>query len=193
MRWKFHVLISSVIALTVGSSAGATASTHAGRVSVHVQRKPSFTGNVHISFRPTDRLPEGGYYYAVMVLRPYRHYTRASLPPCATSSNMERTDYGYPQSGRPVRLTLTPAKSTTGHWCPGGIYTGAIYAVPHTPPCEGKYPCRSEPYEPPGSLCPRNPHPCFGIVKPRGYAYPNALPTPLAKGTRITDHFRVIF
>ena len=80
--------------------------------------------------------------------RPYKRYTRRTPPPCATSSNMERTDYGYPAPDGAVRLTLTPTVSATHHWCRGGSYIGAIYAVPHAPPCESKYPCRSEPYEP---------------------------------------------
>ena len=187
-----QLLIAGFVALTAAGSVYASTSTKT--VSVHVQPKRSVTGDVHISFQPTDRLPEGGYYYAVIVLKRYKHYTRASPPPCSTSSDMERTDYGYLQSGHPVRLALTPVKSTTGHWCRGGSYAGAIYAVPQAPPCESRYPCRSEPYEPPS--------PCWeiapgrracGVVKPRGYAYPDGLPTPLAKGARIIGHFQVTF
>ncbi len=105
---------------------------------------------------------------------------------------MEKTDYGYPQPGRSVRLTLTPAKSVAGHWCRGGNYLGAVYAVPHAPPCNRAYPCRSEPYEP---------SPCFeiapgrracGVVaRPKLYRYPDGLPAPLAKGTRIIGRFAV--
>ncbi len=146
---------------------------------------------MHITFHaPT--LPEGGYYYAVIVLKPYKKYTRTSPPPCATSSDMQRTDYGYPQPGGEVALALTPAKSHTRHWCPGGDYLGAIYAVPHAPPCESAYPCRSEPYK----------KPCAGIgpgcvegvvARPREWAYPQGLPTPLASGTTIVGHFTVTF
>jgi hypothetical protein len=163
---------------------------------VHVQRKLNVLENVHISFHPTDQLPSGGYYYAVLVLKPYRHYTRQASPPCATSSNMQRTDYGYLQPGRPVALALAPANSRAGHWCRGGSYLGGIYAVPHTPPCSSTYPCRSEPYE--------SPRPCFkpeasarivcGVVAhPRIYAYPEGLPAPLAPGTRIIARFGVRF
>jgi hypothetical protein len=53
------------------------------------------------------RLPEGGYYYAVIVLERYKHYTRKAPPPCATSSDMQKTDYGYPHPGQPVKLALT--------------------------------------------------------------------------------------
>ena len=165
-------------------------------IQVHVQRNPSVLENVHLSFRPTDQLPSGGYYYAVIVLKPYRHYTRQAPPPCATSSNMQRTDYGYLQPGRPVALALTPTRSATGHWCRGASYLGGIYAVPHAPPCNRAYPCRAEPYE--------SPSPCFkleggrrvcGVVipRPQSYAYPDGLPAPLASGTRIIARFSVSF
>jgi hypothetical protein len=185
------LLIVSVVALTAAGSVGASASTQPEAVSVHVQQKPRIAGNVHVSFH-VQRLLEGGYYYAVIVLKPYKKYTRTSPPPCATSSNMQRTDYGYPQPSGEVALALTPAKSLTGHWCPGGDYLGAIYAVPHAPPCESTYPCRSEPYK----------EPCAGIrpgcvegvvARPKFYRYPDGLPTPLAKGTRIIGRFQVTF
>ncbi len=195
-RRLLHILIASVAALTATGSVGAAANTQPHAVSVHVQRKPNIAGNVHISFRPTDRLPPGGYYYAVIVLKQYKHYTRNEPPPCATSSNMQETDYGYPQSGRPVRLALTPAESTTGHWCPGGTYSGAIYAVPQAPPCEGKYPCAtSEPHEPPSpcwEIAPGD-RACGKVAPARTYKYPDGPPAPLAKGARIIGHFRVTF
>lgn len=162
---------------------------------VHVQGQLNTRENVHVSFQAGSRLPDGGYYYAVIVLKPYKRYTRNAPPPCSTSSDMERTDYGYPQPARNVRLALTPAKSATGHWCRGGAYVGAVYAVPHAPPCESKYPCRSEPYEPPS--------PCWevasgrkvcGIVAlPRRYAYPDGIPEPLAHGAHIVGRFSVAF
>jgi hypothetical protein len=168
----------------------------AGVVAVHVQPKPHVRKNVHIRFHSPGPLPEGGYYYAVIVLKPYRHYTRQSSPPCSTSSNMQRTDYGYPQPDQSVRLALTPAKSSTEHWCPGGHYIGAVYAVPQAPPCERKYPCRySEPYEPPSPCFEISPgHTACGVVaRPRGYRYPEGPPSPLAKGTQIVAHFTVTF
>jgi hypothetical protein len=88
-RRRFALLGALVLAL--GASGTAWASTTA--VSAHVHR-PTPDGSVHISFRAAGRLPPGGYYYAVIALRPYRHYTRGS-PPCSTSSNVERADYGY--------------------------------------------------------------------------------------------------
>jgi hypothetical protein len=186
MHRLLGMLAASVIALSLMGAAAA-----AETVSVHVQRKLAARQNVHITFR-ARRLPEGGYYYAVIVLKPYKQYTRSSPPPCASSSDMQRTDYGYPQSSGRVALALTPAKSLTGHWCPGGDYLGAIYAVPHAPPCESAYPCHSEPYkEPCAGVGPGCVH---GIIKrPREWAYPQGLPTPLASGTTIVGHFTVGF
>jgi hypothetical protein len=187
-----YLLIVSIVALTAAGSVDAAAGTQA--VSVHVQRKPSVTGNVHVSFHPSGQLPPGGYYYAVLVLEPYKHYTRASPPPCSTSSDMEKTDYGYPHPGQPVRLALTPATSAAGHWCRGGAYSGGIYAVPQAPPCESTYPCRSEPYKEPcaavGPGCPVH----DGVVaKPELYSYPDGLPAPRAQGARIIARFQVTF
>ncbi|HZL47458.1 MAG TPA: hypothetical protein VFC30_00415 [Solirubrobacteraceae bacterium] len=194
MRWRFHALVVSVVALTIAGSVGASASPQPDSVSVHVQQQLSVAGNIHISFHATDRLPQGGYYYAVIVLKPYKGYTQNAPPPCATSSDMEKTDYGYPHPARPVALTLTPTKSTTGHWCRGGTYIGGIYAVPHAPPCNGTYPCRSENYE--GSNCfeLENGHRACGVVvRPKHYAYPEGLPKPIAQTTRIVAHFQVTF
>jgi hypothetical protein len=191
MRRTFR-FIASVVALGLASAVGASASAQPDGVPVNVQQKPSIAGNVHIGFPSTGSLPPGGYYYAVIVLKPYKHYTQEAPPPCATSSNMQKTDYGYPHPGHPVRLVLTPTKSATGHWCRGGSYIGAIYAVPHPPPCNSIYPCRSEPYK----------EPCAGVrpgcvegivARPREWAYPQGLPTPVAKGTRIIAHFKVSF
>jgi hypothetical protein len=162
-------------------------------VAVHVQRKLSARQNVHVTFRGHE-LPEGGYYYAVIVLKPYRKYTRSSPPPCATSSDMQRTDYGYPQPGGDVALALTPTGSHTGHWCPGGDYVGAIYAVPHAPPCDSEYPCLSEPYERP-KLCAGVGVGCvLGVVEERSdWKYPDGLPSPHASGTTIVGRFAVRF
>jgi len=194
MQRRFHVLILGVVTLSAAGSVGAAASTQPLIVSVHVQRKPSIAGSVHITFRPAEQLPSGGYYYAVIVLKQYKHYTRTTPPPCATSSDMEKTDYGYPYSGRPVRLALTPAKSTAGHWCPGGAYSGGIYAVPHSPPCESTYPCRSEPYEPnPCWELENGRKVCGKVAQPKLYAYPEALPKPIARGARIIGRFQVTF
>lgn len=135
MRSEPRYGLSVLGALVIACAMCGTARAGAAAVSVHVQ-KPNLKRSVHISFRPIGKLPPDGYYYAVMVLRPYRHYPRASPPPCSSASDMERADYGYPQSGKPVRLALTPARSTTGHWCRGGTYAGAIYAVPKRRPAK---------------------------------------------------------
>ncbi len=163
----------------------------AAPVSVHVQRELAIRQNVHVDFQAA-RLPEGGYYYGVIVLKPYKQYTRTSPPPCSTSSNMQRTDYGYPQTDGQVALALTPAKSSAGHWCPSGSYEGAIYAVPHAPPCESAYPCESESRKKPcAGVAPGCVH---GIVaRPEQYAYPDGLPTPRADGTTIVARFSVKF
>jgi hypothetical protein len=177
MSWRFQVLILSAIALTVAGSAAAVAGTQSAPVSVHPPQKPSIAGSIHISFRPTDRLPQGGYYYAVIVLKPYKHYTQYEPPPCATSSNMQKTDYAYPHPGRLVEFALTPAKSFARHWCRGGVYSGGIYAVPYQPPCNSTYPCRSEPYKAPSPCWEIEPgHKVCGVVaKPKLYLYPDGL------------------
>ena len=107
---------------------------------------------------------------------------------------MQRTDYGYPRPNGEVALALTPARSSTMHWCRGGSYAGAIYAVPHAPPCQSTYPCRSEPYEPPSPCWVIEGHPVCGVVAlPREYAYPDGLPAPLARGTSVVARFTVRF
>jgi hypothetical protein len=174
-------------AATVGFVASAQA------MPVHVQRKPAIRQNVHVRFSAPS-LPEGGYYYGVIVLKPYQKYTRRSPPACSTSSNMQRTDYGYPQPGGVVALALTPAKSKAGHWCRGGVYEGAIYSVPHAAPCESKYPCRSEPYTPPSPCWGTGEHIVCGlVVRPREWQYPDPLPKPLATGTTIVARFSLKF
>lgn len=183
--------LAALAALTA-SGAGLAAAT-AATVPVHVQGHPAVTASVRVSFH-AQPLAAGGYYYAVVVLEPYRHYTRSSPPPCATSSNMQRTDYGYPRAGGEVALALTPARSAARRWCRGGTYAGAVYAVPHAPPCEGRYPCRAEPYEPPSPCWGIDGHIVCGVVAlPRQYRYPDGLPAPLAKGTRVIAHFSVRF
>ena len=189
MRIAWHPLLA--LATAIAGVAGQPASS--ASVSAHVQRPRGVTGNVHVSLR-APALAGGGYYYAVIVLARYRHYTRSSPPPCATSSNMQRTDYGYPRANGEVALALTPTASKTRHWCRGGTYSGAIYAVPHAPPCEGKYPCRSEPYERPSPCWSVGGHIVCGVVAlPRQYSYPDGLPAPLAKGTSVVARFSVRF
>ncbi|HWX74530.1 MAG TPA: hypothetical protein VNZ05_04435 [Solirubrobacteraceae bacterium] len=186
-----RVLACALVAASSSATALSLPLSSAQALSVHVQRKLAIQRNLHVSFH-ARRLPEHGYYYAVIVLKPYKTYTHFSPPPCSTSSNMQATNYGYPTPRGEVVLTLTPAKSLTRRWCRGGVYEGAIYAVPHAPPCESTYPCRSEPYK----------EPCAGIgpgcvpgvvARPRQYAYPDGLPRPLATGTMIVGRFTVKF
>ena len=131
--------------LAVGAAASAVGASSAGTPAaqalsaLHVPRALAVGRDVRISFRASQR-PEGGYYYAVIVLKPYKRYTRPSPPPCSASSDMRRADYGYPQRDGVVKLALAPASSRTGRWCRGGTYAGAIYAVPHAPPCEAGTP-----------------------------------------------------
>jgi hypothetical protein len=140
-------------------------------------------------------LPNGGYYYAVLALRPYRHFTRTVTPACSASSDMQRTDYGYPQPDGQVALTLGPSKSDTGHWCRGGSYDGAVYAVPHTPPCENRYPCsRSEPYEPYAPCAGVGPGCVEGVIPlPVEWGYPDPPPVPLDSGTKTVARFSLKF
>jgi hypothetical protein len=188
MKRALRALVAGIAVLSFAGSEQASAA-----VSVHVQSKLAVHQNVHLTFR-ARHLPEGGYYYAVIVLKPYMKYTRYSPPPCSASSNMQRTDYGYPRPHGEVALALTPARSSTGHWCRGGLYVGAIYAVPQAPPCESTYPCRSEPYAPPSDCWSIEGKRVCGIaVRPSAYAYPGGLPTPLAHGTRIVGRFTVKF
>jgi hypothetical protein len=184
MRRVFQMLAIGACALGLAGASGTA-------VALRVQMNFSVRGNVHLSFRAPP-LHQGGYYYAVMVLKPYKHYTKAS-PPCSVSSDMQRADYGYPKGGN-VALALTPAKSRTGHWCAEGRYEGAVYAVPHAPPCESAYPCRSEPYEPPSACWNIEGRRVCGVVAlPRQWRYPSSLPTPLWPGTRIVGRFVVRF
>jgi hypothetical protein len=177
-----------------GTAAVAAGGSSPETVSVHAPHKLGDRASVNVSFRPGGRLPAGGYYYAVVVLKSYRHYTRRHPPPCATSSNMERADYGYPHPGREVSLVLHPAPSRSGHWCSGGNYVGAVYAVPQAPPCEARYPCFSEPYEPPSPCWNLEGQRVCGIVaKPPRYRYPDGLPRPLASGTHVVGRFSVGF
>lgn len=165
-----------------------------GQLAVRVQPRLDAAGSVHVSFHPADHLPPGGYYYAVIVLKPYRHFTRAAPPRCATSSNMEKTDYGFPQPAHALGLALTRTASAQHRWCPGGTYIGAIYAVRSAPPCNGTHPCRSESYE--ASPCfelEGGRRVCGVVVRPRVYAYPDGLPSPLEQSTHIVGRFQLTF
>jgi hypothetical protein len=137
---------------------------------------------VTVSFKPRGRLPKGGYYYSVLVLEDYR----PAGPQCAISSDMTRTDYGYPHRRHSVKLTLLPAPSALHEWCYEGIYDGAVYAVPHRPPCSHTRPCYA------GITC--GTHTVCGVVAPPlPYSYPGGLPKPIDSRSRIVAHFRLSF
>ncbi len=194
MRSSLYLAAFLVAAFGLTDALAASASGRPGEVAVQVQPKPGITDNVRVSFRPRTPLPAGGYYYAVIVLRPYKRYTSKAPPPCAVSSDMQKTAYGYPHPGRPVSLVLTRTGSRQHVWCRGGSYIGAIYAVPNPPPCEAKYPCRSEYSE--ASPCwevEPGRRVCGVVARPRTYSYPDGLPVPLEKATRIIGYFRVTF
>lgn len=183
--WVKKLMIGfTAVLLLLGTTASAA-------ISPKIVATPNIHHDVDLSFSGPP-LPEGGYYYAVIVLEPYRHYTLEHPPPCSVSSDMQKTEYGYPKGGKvSLSLALTPAKSHTGHWCLGGSYEGAIYAIPHAPPCEGSYSCYTEPPE----QCPEG-HGCVlhGVVaKPLKWAYPDRLPRPSSRGGSIVGWFVVRF
>jgi hypothetical protein len=187
MRLVLKVLLLIVAALVIVGSAWAAP------LDLKVQTKLSTRENVHLSFKAAP-LPEGGYYYAVIVLKaPYKDHDAEHQPPCAVSSNMQRTDYGYPHDDG-VLLALTPTTSRVGGWCPAGTYEGGIYAVPHAPPCESAYPCRAEAYEHHYHCNPEVERCFFGVVaQPKQWQWPDRLPSPLAGSAKIIGHFTIKF
>jgi hypothetical protein len=180
-RTAFPIALLLLAAVSVSAAAAGISP-----VSVQAPAHPSVQGNVAISFRPRGALPPGGYYYAVIVLENYAR-TNNGVPPCAVSSDMHRTVYGHPHPGRAVRLTLFPARSSEKHWCTGGTYVGAVYAVPHRPPCSRAYPCYGK------RACGGLPF-CGVVVRPeQPYSYPGGLPKPIDRTSRIVGHFQVHF
>jgi len=170
-------------------SSAAAAPVRLGPVSVKppvgllgVEEKPSVT------FRPQSGLPRGSYYYAVAVLVHYRPKgADAGTAPCAISSDMGLTEYGRPGGAKSLQLTLLPASASQGRWCAGGTYEGAVYAVPHPPPCNSKYPCYGR-----GSGC-GEPRGVCGVVINPGYSYPGGLPKPIDRRSRVVGHFKLLF
>ena len=216
MNRRLQRALMGALALGISGFISACAAAQAGRSSVQAPAHPSVHGTLHISLRVGGHLPRGGYYYAVLVLERYEHYSQQAPPPCATSSDMRRTAYGYPQPGGSVRLTLLPAKSASSQWCPGGSYLGAIYAVPHKPPCSRSYPCYGKTtqsgacwssegrtvcgvviapgHQPPGPKPePPGPKPAPPSPTPAPYSYPGGLPKPIDASTRIIARFHVNF
>jgi hypothetical protein len=179
--------LAASLALALLGSGSASHAAKLGPVSVGVPRQPSPTGDLRISFLPRY-LPRGGYYYAVLVLENYRDHVLGAPPTCAVSSDMDKTEYGYPTRGHRLRLTVIPARSQTDRWCIGGIYQGALYAVPHRPPCSKRYPCYGKRTCGGIPVCGVVPYPA-----PAPYSYPGGLPPPLDRSTRIVGRFQVSF
>jgi hypothetical protein len=209
MRFVKRCAVAGSLAITAFGLASAWAAPRLAPVSVSIPPHPRVVENVSITLSRGARPPRGGYYYAVVVLAGYRGYSSASPPPCAVSSDMDRTVYGFPHRGRRVHLVLIPVGSKTGRWCKGGSYEGAVYAVPHKPPCSREYPCRSASSEYAGAC--GGLQPC-GVVpapterpKPEPppteperppaptYTYPGGLPKPLDSSSRIVADFTLRF
>jgi hypothetical protein len=187
-----RALILTVPALALAGLQSASAASRLGPVSVRVSQQPSVGGSVRVGFMPRGDLPSGGYYYAVIVLKEYARRSPSAPPPCAISSDMRRTQYGYPHRGRALSLTLKPASSTSGHWCPGGTYAGAVYAVPHKPRCAGSQPCYGRSTQT-GSCWEVEGRLLCGVVAIPTYSYPGGLPKPIDHSARVVGHFQVSF
>jgi hypothetical protein len=187
-----HIAAASALALILPGAAVAAAAGMFSPVTVNVPAQVSVLGHVRIGFSPRRPLPSGGYYYAVLVLDQYRGYSQKEPPPCAVSSEMKMTQYGYAHRGR-VRLTLAPAQSAEARWCQGATYAGGIYAVPHRPPCDSHYPCYGKSTQ--NSACweLEGGHTVCGVAAIPLYSYPGGLPKPLDSRTRIIGHFKVRF
>jgi hypothetical protein len=205
-----RLALVGALALTLCGSACSSARTGPDPVSVGVPKHPSLSGNLQIGFHPQVRLPRGGYYYAVVVLARYARDLLGRAPSCATSSDMRRTAYGHPQRDGQVTLTLTRARSAEGRWCAGGTYQGAVYAVPHSPPCSASYPCYGRSAESGGCFELSEGRRVCGVVVPppkteptppspqpmppaTPYSFPGGLPKPIDRGTRVIARFEVRF
>jgi hypothetical protein len=180
----------------------ALAAAKPGPIAVEVPRHPRVSGSLTISFRPREPLPSGGYYYAVVVLTK-RYAKRLALARCARESDMADTEYGYPDGLHKLNLSLGPETSVPAEgqpprmdWCAGAAYKGAIYAVPHAPPCLRSEPCYGHTTAP---ECYAGETWCEeGKFRPKGKLKmyrrkPGELPTPKDSATHVIAHFRVHF
>ncbi len=197
-----HRLAAFMAVFVAFGYSSALAVSKSAPVSINVPPHPSITSDVTISFTPREPLPNGGYYYAVVVLT--KHYAKhLSSKRCAQASDMEYTEYGYPGPGKPVSLSLSPEKTGSASgvsmaldWCPGATYRGAVYAIPHGKPCRRLEPCYGHSTAPEcysgEPLC-SNGKQLHGIVARPKRQQPGELPTPRDRSARIVAYFRVRF
>jgi hypothetical protein len=159
-------------------------------VSVATPTHPILHGPLRVGFSPRT-LPRGGFYYAVLVLSRYPSGGGAA-PSCAISSNMGKTEYGFPRRGQRLRLSILPARSGSETWCPLGHYLGAVYAVPHRPRCSNT-PCYGHTTQVgPCWIVGEGRRVCGTVVR-LPYSYPGGLPRPLDSASRIVARFSVSF
>lgn len=182
-----------LFALAALAAATALAAASFAHVSVSVAAHQS-TGDVHISFQPRGHLPRGGYYYAVLVLHDYSGGGAANQPTCAVSSDMAKTEYGFPRRGRRLHLTILQARSPDARWCPGASYLGAVYAVPHAPRCSDSSPCYGKSTQVGACWILKEGRRVCGVaVRYPSYSYPGGLPKPIDRASRIVGRFQVRF
>lgn len=187
-RRLYSALIAS-LAIGLNSPAPVSANTLA-QVQVTVSPEPLVSGDLHIRVKSHSNLPPTSDYYAVVVLKDYRHYSSQAPPPCAISSDMSRTEYSVAHHGT-THLTLSPAASAEGRWCPGN-YIGAIYTVPHSPNCNRGCPSAHK------DVLPMTETPSIPAVPGESgegepYSYPGGLPKSIGRNARIIGRFEVGF
>jgi hypothetical protein len=181
-------LIAS-LAIGLNSPAPASANTLA-HVHVTVSPEPLVSGDLHIRVRSHSNLPPTSDYYAVVVLKDYRHYSSQAPPPCAISSDRSRTEYSVAHHGT-AHLTLSPAASAESRWCPGS-YIGAIYTVPHSPNCNRGCPsARKDVLPMTGTLS--RPAVLGESGEGEPCSYPGGLPKPIGRNARSIGRFEVEF
>jgi hypothetical protein len=192
MDRRFRLAVGVLLTLGLAGLALATVASGLGHLSVTVPPQPLVSGDLHIRFGPPhDNKPQRSYYYAVVVLKNYHHYSPQAPPPCAISSDMGHTEYGFPHRGKLTHLTLTPATSAENQWCPG-TYIGAVYSVSHRSRCSRYYPCSHGSNRTFTGKLPIS----IGHGRAREgepYSYPGGLPNPIDRSAHIVGRFEVEF
>jgi hypothetical protein len=200
------VLALGVVAMALGAGHGASAGNASRPNTLQVPRHPKVTGAFTISYLPARTLPSGGYYYAVAVVNK-TDAVHFDTEHCAKESLMTDTEYGYPKARARLRLRIAPERGPAGpslRWCTGATYIGAVYAVPHPPPCSRGEPCYGRPGGTPECYPgERRPGPRFycregkvqyipvkGIVRPRKGGG-GTLPAPLDASAHIVARFHL--